>query len=319
MHARELLHALADGQARSGAELAGQLQVTRAAIWKQVQALRQRGLPVHARAGTGYRLPWAVQLLEASRLHNALADLDLGALDVYWELDSTSSELQRRGEAPDLSVVLAETQSAGRGRRGRPWLSPPALNIYMSCLKRFENGFASLSGLSLALGVAIMRALQDFGVEGIGLKWPNDVLAGSAKLAGVLVELSGEYQGPCQAIIGIGLNMRVPDALRAQAGQPVTDLASLCPGQVLDRNQVAAGLIRSVVTQLRRFESEGFAAFVDEYNAVDTLRGRPLSLTGPRQQLKGEGMGVDARGALRVATEAGECTVDSGEVSVRLS
>jgi BirA family biotin operon repressor/biotin-[acetyl-CoA-carboxylase] ligase len=131
-------------------------------------------------------------------------------LDVYWELDSTSSELQRRGaNAPDLSVVTAETQTAGRGRRGRNWLSPPGLNLYLSCLKRFDAGFASLSGLSLATGVIVLRALHALGIDGARLKWPNDVLTESGKLAGILVELSGEYQGPCAAVIGIGLNVRL--------------------------------------------------------------------------------------------------------------
>ncbi|NII11876.1 biotin--[acetyl-CoA-carboxylase] ligase [Oleiagrimonas sp. C23AA] len=319
MHPRDLLEALAEGQAHSGAALADHLHVTRAAVWKQIEALRQRGLPVDAQAGAGYRLPWPVQLLDQHALRERLADLSLGALEVHWELDSTSSELQRRDDVADLSFVLAEMQSAGRGRRGRHWLSPPALNIYVSCLKRFDLGFAQLSGLSLAVGVALMRTLSALGIAGVGLKWPNDVLAGPAKLAGVLVELSGEFQGPCEAVIGIGLNVRLPEALRAQAGQPVTDLATLCGGQAPDRNQVAATLIRTLAETLRQFEREGFAAFIDAYNAADVLRGRELTLSGPQHQFHGTGAGVDARGALRVLTADGELAVDSGEVSVRMA
>jgi BirA family biotin operon repressor/biotin-[acetyl-CoA-carboxylase] ligase len=207
-----LLPLLASGETVSGVELATRVGLTRAAIWKQVDTLRALGLPVEAGCA-GYRVPWPLQLLEPERIRAALsADpvAAMGGLEVHWQLDSTSSELQRRvADALDLSMVFAETQSAGRGRRGRTWLSPPGLNIHLSCLKRFDAGFAALSGLSLAIGVMVLRALEHLGIEGAGLKWPNDVLATEGKLAGVLVELSGEYQGPCAAVIGVGLNVRL--------------------------------------------------------------------------------------------------------------
>lgn len=234
MHAVDLLAALASGEPVSGARLAESAGLTRAAIWKQIEALRARGLPIESRGSAGYRLPWPVELLDAERMRAAMdrsSSERLGALEVHWELDSTSSELQRREPtAADLSVVFAETQTAGRGRRGRTWLSPPGLNLYVSCLKRFDGGLAGLSGLSLAVGVIVLRALTAADVQGAGLKWPNDVLTPQGKLAGILVELSGEYQGPCAAVIGIGLNLRLTDALREQAGQPVADVAGLCGG-----------------------------------------------------------------------------------------
>ena len=201
MQAAQLLAALAAGEPLSGASLARQAGVTRAAIWKQVESLRARGVPIEARGAAGYRLPWPLQMLDVAQIRAALPRSparSLGALEVHWELDSTSSELQRRGvQAPDLSVLLAETQSAGRGRRGRSWLSPPGLNLYLSCLQRFESGVAATSGLSLAIGVIVLRALEQLGLTGAGLKWPNDVLAMAGnppggKLAGILVELSGE-------------------------------------------------------------------------------------------------------------------------------
>ena len=181
MQPAQLLALLAAGEPLPGAGLAAQAGVTRAAIWKQVEALRTRGVPIEARGAAGYRLPWPLQMLDATQIRAALPApmlRSLGALEVHWELDSTSSELQRRGTAArDFSIVLAETQTAGRGRRGREWLSPPGLNLYLSCLKRFEQGFAALSGLSLALGVIVLRALESLGIGGAGLKWPNDVLA----------------------------------------------------------------------------------------------------------------------------------------------
>ncbi|MGN6739236.1 biotin--[acetyl-CoA-carboxylase] ligase [Dyella sp.] len=322
MHAVDLLAALASGEPVSGARLAESAGLTRAAIWKQIEALRARGLPIESRGSAGYRLPWPVELLDAECIRAAMdpsSSERLGALEVHWELDSTSSELQRRGPtAADLSVVFAETQTAGRGRRGRIWLSPPGLNLYMSCLKRFDGGLAGLSGLSLAVGVIVLRALTAAGVKGAGLKWPNDVLTPQGKLAGILVELSGEYQGPCAAVIGIGLNLRLTDALREQAGQPVADVAGLCGGRPPPRNAMAAALVQALADGLRQFERCGFAAFVDDYTTHDLLHGVPLRLTGAHGDFLGTGAGVDARGALLVRLADGSTrAVDSADVTVR--
>lgn len=327
MQPLQLLALLAPGEPVSGAALAAQAGVTRAAIWKQVEALRARGVPVEARGRAGYCLPWPVQMLDAARIRAALPSpwvRSLGMLEVHGELDSTSSELQRRlATAADLSMVLAESQTAGRGRRGRSWLSPPGLNLYLSCLKRFEPGFAALSGLSLAIGVMLLRALEELGVAGAGLKWPNDVLAAAGhgvpgKLAGILVELSGEYQGPCAAVIGVGLNLRLTPALHRQAGQPACDLASLTAGALPDRNRVAAVLVAALAHGLCQFEREGFAAFVADYARHDLLRGQTLQVSGAPGRFEGIGAGVDARGALQVRMSDGSLRrIDSADVTVR--
>lgn len=327
MQASELLAELAAGEPRSGVELAAKAGVTRAAVWKQIEALRACGVPIEAGGNSGYRLPWPVQLLDVARIRAALSAAvvkQLGALEMHWELDSTSSELQRRGATvADLSIVLAETQSAGRGRRGRSWLSPPGLNIYLSCVKRFDTGFAALPGLSLAIGVIVQRALAALDIAGTGLKWPNDVLAiapgkTAGKLAGILVELSGEFQGPCAAVIGIGLNLRLTDALREQAGQPACDLTALAGGMPPDRNRTAAALITELVEGLRQFEREGFAGFVDEYARHDLLRDQPLRLGGAGGERDGIGAGVDDRGALLLRLPSGGIQrIDSADVTVR--
>jgi len=322
MHPAQLLSALAAAEPISGAGLAAKAGVTRAAIWKQIEALRARGVPIEARGAAGYCLPWPLQMLDVDQIRAAIPlslVQKLGALEVQWELDSTSSELQRRGAiAPDFSVLLAETQSAGRGRRGRQWLSPPGLNLYLSCLKRFDQGFAALGGLSLAIGVIVMRTLETLGIGGTGLKWPNDIVAAQGKLGGILVELSGEYQGPCAAIVGIGLNLRLTPALREQAGQPACDLASLTHGAPPNRNRVAATLIAALVDGLQQFERDGFAGFVDEYARHDLLKDQPLQLSGVLGPFEGVGAGVDARGALQLRMRDGSLRqVDSAEVTVR--
>lgn len=315
---REVLQQLAHGGPVSGAELAAQLGVTRAAVWKQIEALRAAGLPIEARTKVGYCLPWPMELLDAERIQQALPN-PAAPVQVHWALDSTQDALARLpGDAPDLSVVLAETQTQGRGRRGHGWASPPCLGLYLSCLKHFAGGPASLAGLSIAAGVCVAQALAEAGVPDLQLKWPNDVLAHGAKLAGVLIEVQGEYDGPCTARVGVGVNLRLPPEWRATLGQPVTDLASLCGGRPPERNALAARLIDHLRTGLITFEEKGLAPFVPDFARRDALAGQALTLTGAGDLHQGVGRGIDARGALRVEHAGQVHTIQSSHVSVRL-
>lgn len=315
-----LLARLATGVPATGPTLAAALGISRAAVWKQVEALRDAGLAI-ATDTRGYRLAEPLQLLTAAAIESLLpasVRKRLGALETRWRLDSTSSEILRRAASlPDLSFVFAEWQDAGRGRRGRTWRSPPATNLQFSLLKRFAGGYAALAGLSLAVGVAAVQALEDCGVRGVQLKWPNDLVHGDAKLAGILVELGGEFMGPCHAVIGIGLNLRVPAVLRAALDRPCTDLATLCDGAPPARAALAAALITRLLPLLDAFDAHGFAAMADAWLCRDALAGRALRVEGARETFEGVGAGVDARGALRVRTADGTRVVDSAEVSVR--
>lgn len=320
MQARDLVAALADGRACSGSELARRFGVTRAAVWKHLTELRAAGLPVEAAAGRGYRLSLPLELLDAQTLRAQLTAplaARLGPIAVHWEIDSTSSELMRTAaRLPDLAVCLAEQQHAGRGRRGRQWQSPPLCNLYLSLLKRFDVGMGNLAGLSLAVGVAVARALEACGAQGLGLKWPNDVLAGSGKLAGILVELGGEFLGPCHAVIGIGVNLYLPPAVRAAIDQPAADLAGIC-ADLPPRNRVAAVLITQLVDVLDTFAAAGFGALREAFEQRDLLRGRALVLSDAQGQREGQGAGVDARGALLLQRGATIEAFDSAEVTVR--
>ena len=304
----------------SGSELANRLGVTRAAVWKQVERLRAVGVEIEARAGSGYRLAAPLELLDAALLRAALAPATqarLGDLAVHWQIDSTSSELLRRADhdARDRLVCLAERQSAGRGRRGRAWQMPLGGGIAMSVLKRFESPMASLAGLSLAVGVAAVEALAACAIDGIGLKWPNDLVARGAKLGGILVELGGDALGPCHAVIGLGLNVRL-GASAGEIDQACIDLAALAP--VASRVQVAARLIDHLLDTLGRFAAHGFGAFADAYARHDALRGHEVEVLQGECRRRGIACGTDVRGALRIAFAAGEEVVDSGEVSLRV-
>jgi BirA family biotin operon repressor/biotin-[acetyl-CoA-carboxylase] ligase len=319
MDPRRLIDHLSADAAVSGNALAARLGVTRAAVWKQVEALRSVGAPIEAAAGSGYRLSWPIEWLDRERI---VAELDRAqrrraSVDVRWQVDSTSSELLRGAAAgaSDLAVCCAETQSAGRGRRGRAWHSPLGGNLYFSLLRRFGHGMGALTGLSLAAGIAVVAALRDCGIDDAGLKWPNDVLARGRKLAGVLIELGGEFLGPCHAVIGVGINLRLPDGVAVD--QPAIDLATLAGGAPPSRNRLAGRLLAQLIEMLDRFGESGFAAFHAEYAPLDLLDGQPLRIHDGAAIRDGVGAGVDERGALRVRHGDGVRVYDSADVSVR--
>ncbi|HET9818693.1 MAG TPA: biotin--[acetyl-CoA-carboxylase] ligase [Rhodanobacteraceae bacterium] len=315
-----LLYLLASGNLLSGPALAQRLGISRAAVWKQVDALRRAGLEIVSDA-RGYRLARRLDLLDVAQIRAGLPAAlarGVGSIENHWRLDSTSSELARHvADLPDLSFVFADWQRAGRGRRGRQWLSPPASNLQFSCLKRFAGSFAALSGLSLAAGIAAAGALEDCGIGGVALKWPNDLVYHDAKLGGILVELGGEFMGPCHAIIGIGINVHLPEAVRLTLDRPCTDLTELCRGETPSRNQLAAALIARLMVQLEAFDRSGFAGCAQAWAQRDALAGRNVRVEAARGYFEGIADGVDARGALQVQTAAGPRSIDSGDVTVR--
>ena len=318
MSAERVLRALAAGE-RSGAALARELGVTRAAVWKSVDRLRALGVEIEAAAGRGYRLARALELLDAGAIESALSPaaraLSRG-VEVAFDLDSTSSALLALppGEA-HARVLFAEHQRAGRGRRGRSWRSPLAANLYASFGWRYERGPAALSGLSLALGVAAVEALARCGVAGVGLKWPNDLVVAGRKLGGILVELGGEIGGPCDVVAGIGLNVAMPRRDEAAIDQPWIDAATIAPS--VSRGALAAALADAVLLALDRYAREGYAAFRDAYARADALRGAPVRVLLGADVVEGDALGTDEAGLLRVRVDGVERRYASGEVSVR--
>ena len=218
-------------------------------------------------------------------------------------------------------MLLAERQTGGRGRQGRSWASPLAANLYLSLQRRFEGGLARLGGLSLVAGVAVAMALSDLGIDAVRLKWPNDLVVEHdgdlRKLGGLLVEGGGEHGGPARAVIGLGLNVRMPDATGQRIDQPWIDLAQLCAGGPPPRNAVAAAVLARLLPALERFDREGLAPFLGDYAARDVLAGREIVVATGEHAVAGRALGLAADGGLRVQTADGERVFHAGEASVR--
>ncbi len=309
-----VLDQLADGQSHSGPALAEQLGISRAAVWKRIEQLRTLGLTLEAQPGGGYRLNKPLTWLDSQRIASRLDRPDI-AVECRFLVDSTNARL---AEETDLQqgprVLLAEAQSAGRGRRGRGWRSPPGSGIYLSLAWRFQSGLTGLSALSLVTGIAAARALRKAGVESIGLKWPNDLVVAGRKLGGCLIDISGSAEGPCDAIIGLGINVDIGE--QSDIDQPWTDLFRL--GHSVDRDDLAADLIGSLVAAVEQFDQSGFAVFADDWSALDALASHPVSVHHQQgDRLTGHAAGVDQQGRLLVDTEQGRVALGSGEISVR--
>ncbi len=313
-----LLKLLADGAFHSGPLLGERLGVSRAAVNKAVQSLVESGADIHRVSGRGYRLGEPFVPLSVATICALLAERQtLAEVEVVDEVDSTNAQLLRSPETASGRVCLTEAQSAGRGRRGRGWVATPCHNIVMSMGWRFESGPAGLSGLSLAAGVAVLRALEEFGVHGAGLKWPNDILRDGRKLAGLLIDLRGEASGPSLVVLGLGLNVHLVPADGARIDQPWTSLREVLPAPI-DRNRLAALLIIHLSDMFRFFERDGFAAFRAEWERRHLYAGKAVCLHAGQDEVPGTVEGIDTHGGLLVRIANGELrTFHSGDVSLR--
>ncbi|MFZ2163014.1 MAG: biotin--[acetyl-CoA-carboxylase] ligase [Sideroxyarcus sp.] len=315
-----LLRRLADGEFHSGEVLAKQFGVTRATVNNALQDVDSFGLTLYSVRGRGYRLARPLQWLDADLI---LAGLGSARTDMHIEIlehaaSSNALLLQRATQGASSGTVLAvEWQNAGRGRLGKTWHSGLGDALTFSVLWRFDSGLAALSGLSLAVGIALMRALDELGVPGAGLKWPNDVLLKRGKLAGILLEAQGDMLGPSAVVIGIGLNLSVPEAMRERIDQPVSDLAAL-EMPLPERNQILAVILKHLAAVLREFAGHGFAPLRGEWEGRHVFQQRPVKLLLPDgSHISGMVLGVTDDGALRLATAQGEQAFNAGEVSLR--
>jgi len=319
-----LLRLLADGGLHSGEDLAKRLAISRAAVWKQLRMLEDWGIDLQARPGRGYRLGEPLDLLDAATIRAALPQwsaVRLRNLEVHEELVSTSDRLLAVADLPAgrFDACLAEFQSAGRGRRGRRWLAPFASGLCLSVNWNFRDAPAALGALSLAIGVAILRALRGQAIHGLALKWPNDIVHGRSKLGGVLIDMRGEAAGPAYIVVGCGINVRLPQGLRTQLQAEGIEAAGL--SELVDappgRNALAVSIVNEISLALEEFGARGLAAFMDEWRDADDLIDQPVRVQQGAGTIEGFARGIDADGALLVDIGGARCRILSGEVTVR--
>jgi BirA family biotin operon repressor/biotin-[acetyl-CoA-carboxylase] ligase len=316
----KVLRLLADGEFHSGEALARALGMSRASVWHAVRSLRGCGFEIFSVRGRGYRLAAPVSLLDRD---SVLRDLGRDAvnisLEILDEVVSTNTLLMTRAQAgaPGGTAIAAELQTAGRGRMGRVWHAAIGGALTFSLLWRFSQGAGFLSGLSLAAGVAVMRALQALGAAEAGLKWPNDVVWRGGKLAGILIEMQGDMLGPSAAVIGIGVNVILTDSVRERIDQAASDLETAC-GRPLDRNIVLAHLLGELHHALEVFARDGLAPFRAEWQSHHVHQNKTVSLLLPdARREQGVARGIAEDGALLIETGAGLQRCHSGEVSLR--
>lgn len=318
-----VLRMLSDNEFHSGPDIARVLGISRASVSNALRDVDEAGLTLYKIPGRGYKLLDRVQWLERGtilkHLGPACLPFNVEVLDL---VDSTNTLLLRRSASgmysgnPGIPVIAAELQTSGRGRRGRQWHSGLGDSLVFSLLWRFQQGAGFLSGLSLAVGVAIVRALESCGVEGAVLKWPNDVIYNFCKLAGILIELQGEMLGPTVAVVGVGMNLRLSNKVRARIDQGVTDVFRIS-GEIPDRNRLLAALLINIGRTMQEFEHKGFIAFREEWTRRHVCQSKPVTLQLPDgSNESGTIQGVAADGALLLRTCSGIRSFSSGEISL---
>jgi len=312
-----LINILADGQFHSGNELGQKLDVSRSAVWKALQQLRSFDVDIHAVHGRGYRLADPLELLDSQRIQSALSEQTrryLQSLDILFDVDSTNAWLLKSPHRHAV-VCLAERQHAGRGRRGRDWLSPFAANLAMSMGWRFELDITAMSNFSLICGVAVVRALRKFGITDLGLKWPNDVICQGKKLGGILIEMRGESGGPCELVIGLGLNIRMSASSANEISQPWIDLQHY---PSVSRNLLAAAIIDELIQACLATGTDEIEAYLDEWRQLNIYHQQQVTI----QMMDGSSVigifsDIDESGALLLNCEQQLHRYTCGEVSLR--
>jgi len=316
----QLLKSLSNGLFQSGEFLAKQLGVSRTTIWKEMKQLEEQyGLEFHSVKGRGYRLAMPIELLDESEIYSAMPEhikKSLDKVEVLPVVDSTNRYLMAAASQGSNSgrLLFAEQQTAGRGRQGRIWVSPFGCNLYCSLLWQFELAATVLSGLGIVIAVAVARTLERL-VEGIQIKWPNDILYDGKKLAGILLEMQGEASGPAAVVIGVGINVRMPDKQKG-IDQAWTDLFQIKNG-FDSRNELACALTTEMIQAIQTFESEGLGSFIHTWSERDFLIGKHIDIVLANKQISGIARGIDNHGALQLEVDGTIKHYMAGEVSVK--
>lgn len=308
-----LISILADGEFHSGEQLGGALGMSRAAINKHIQTVRDWGVDIFTVPGKGYSLPHPIQLLDETKIHSMLP---AGRVNVLPVIDSTNQYLlDRIGELSSGDACVAEYQQAGRGRRGRKWFSPFGSNLYLSMYWKLDQGPAAAMGLSLVIGIVMAEVLQRLGAEDVRVKWPNDLYLKDRKLAGILVELTGKTGDAAQLVIGAGINLKMREPEADTISQGWINLQEA--GVNIDRNELTAMLLKELRAALLHFEKEGLAPFISRWRGLDNFLDRPVKLLIGDQEIHGIERGIDQQGALLLEQDGIIKPYIGGEISLR--
>jgi BirA family biotin operon repressor/biotin-[acetyl-CoA-carboxylase] ligase len=322
-----LIGLLADGEFHSGEEIGKHLRVSRTAVWKQLQKLSSLELQIESVKGRGYRLLQPIELLDREAINRGLGKevaSRLTKMDCLFDTDSTNLHAMNamsEGKVDKGYVCFAEFQRQGKGRRGRRWVSPFGCNIYMSLVWSFEEGATVLEGLSLAVGLAVTRALSEQGMQDVELKWPNDILYQGRKLGGVLIEMTGDPAGHCDIVIGVGINVSMSSQQtpsgQDQIDQPWVAVKECVPD--ISRNALATSLLSQLLSILPAYPTSGFAAFKEEWQKHDAYFNQQVILSSGENKTHGVARGVNDSGALLLEVNGLIAPIYGGELSLRLN
>ncbi|WP_159821660.1 bifunctional biotin--[acetyl-CoA-carboxylase] ligase/biotin operon repressor BirA [Colwellia sp. 20A7] len=314
-----LIKALSGGDFVSGQALGEELNISRAAISKHIKALIEMELDIYSVTGKGYKLSKPLSLLDRSKVIEAIPQGSvIPEIEVHTLIDSTNSYLLRRlpNQLSHGQVCLAEYQSAGRGRRGREWVSPFGSQIYLSIYWHLEQGLSAAMGLSLVSALAVSDAIYSATRIKVQLKWPNDIYLDGVKLAGILIDLEGQALEPSHSVIGIGINVDIPQQAATRIDQKWTDLQSHSDIKV-DRNLLSAHLIYHLLQRLEQYQHEGLSGILDEWHARDFYKDKNVKLITGDRVTRGIYHGVNVQGALLLEVDGKMKTIYGGEVSLR--
>jgi len=316
---RQLIQQLSDGKTYSGELLAEQAGISRAAIARHIAQLQSYGVDIYSIKGKGYKLSSPLQLLDAAQIRRHQT---VGMAEVLLQhiTDSTNSQMMKRIQEGQTiqkgSVLVAEAQTTGRGRRGKSWYSPFGANLYFSMYWQLEQGIQAAMGLSLVIGIAVAEVLETKFNLPVKLKWPNDIYLADKKLAGILIELAGQSHAQCDLVIGLGLNLKMPQQADQEICQAWTDLQQHL-AQPVDRNLLIALLQQQIVAHLQTFEAYGFQSFSNSFNQRDQFFGRTVCLSSGDKQYCGLCLGVDKQGGIVLEQAGQKQSFYGGELSLR--
>lgn len=311
----KVVNILSDGAYHDGSTMGEKLKMTRSAIWKAIRKLEGYHIEIDSIKGKGYALLQPLLLLDAAKIKRQLDEKI--ELEVFESIGSTNDYLKHDNKHKGISICLAEQQTEARGRLNRDWYSPFGQNIYMSCLFQFQKEVSELSGLSLVTALAIANTIKSYGVDdSLRVKWPNDIVYANKKISGALIEIQAETHGQAQAIIGMGVNVNMMADEQAHISQAWTSMRKVL-GTYIDRNEFCARLINQLLSYLRQFDREGFAAFIDEWKRMDCLSQQTIALQNMSQKIKGKVVGINEQGHLLLTLPDGSLRAfASGDTSV---